>query len=116
MTGAKHNWLIGVAIVVSIMATNLCHLYRGFEFMDMFRKTYYLGWALSILLLAVYVFLNDKGSYITKLFLIYAAYNLTDELFFDPTAINVNEFAFAAIAAVVLSAHIAIKEFAKYDH
>ena len=55
------------------------------------KGSFYIGNAIFILLLCVYLFLNEKGSIIKFILLALSLNNLLDEIFFDNTKIELNE-------------------------
>ena len=55
------------------------------------KGSFYIGNAIFILLLCVYLFLNEKGSIIKFILLALSLNNLLDEIFFDNTKIQLNE-------------------------
>tara|TARA_R110000851_G_scaffold24775_4_gene71749 strand:+ start:3542 stop:3838 length:297 start_codon:yes stop_codon:yes gene_type:complete len=55
------------------------------------KGSFYIGNALFILLLCVYLFLNDKKSIIKFILLSLSLNNLLDEIFFDNTKLELNE-------------------------
>ena len=55
------------------------------------KGSFYIGNAIFIVLLCVYLFLNEKGSIIKFILLALSLNNLLDEIFFDNTKIELNE-------------------------
>ena len=55
------------------------------------KGSFYIGNAIFILLLCVYLFLNDKGSVIKFILISLSINNLLDEMFFDNTKLELNE-------------------------
>lgn len=72
-----------------------------YQFWDELPKgSFYIGIALFINLLCMYLYLSNKKSFICFLLFGLSINNLADELFFDPTVLQLNEvlFAFALLA------------------
>lgn len=65
------------------------------------KGSFYVGNALFIFGLCLYLFLSDKKSFICFLLLSYSISNLMDELFFNPTILQVNELIFALITPIL---------------
>mgnify|MGYP003630672548 CR=1 FL=1 len=55
------------------------------------KGSFYIGNAIFILLLCVYLFLNDRGSVIKFTLISLSINNLLDEMFFDNTKLELNE-------------------------
>lgn len=55
------------------------------------KGSFYIGNSIFIMLLCVYLFLNEKGSIIKFILLALSLNNLIDEMFFDNTKIELNE-------------------------
>lgn len=75
--------ILHVATVISIIT----YLFWS----DLPKGSFYTGNAIFILLLCVYLFLNDKGSVIKFILMSLSINNLLDEVFFDNTKLELNE-------------------------
>ena len=80
MTGKP---ILYIATVVSIIT------YLFWSYMP--KGSFYIGNAIFILLLCVYLFLNDKESVIKFILMSLSINNLLDEVFFDNTKLELNE-------------------------
>lgn len=97
-----NNKLLSVAIVVSIVT----YLFWK-PILNMFQiHTFYIGNALFIFLLAVYIKRTSEKSFITFFLLCLATSNLIDELFFDNTKFGINEI----IATIILPIYYCLNE------
>ena len=75
--------ILHIATIVSIIT------YLFWSYMP--KGSFYIGNAIFILLLCVYLFLNDKGSVIKFVLMSLSINNLLDEMFFDNTKLELNE-------------------------
>ena len=75
--------ILYIATVISLIT------YLFWEYLP--KGSFYMGNALFILLLCIYLFLNDKGSVIKFILLALSLNNLLDEMFFDNTKLELNE-------------------------
>ena len=82
----QNNNLIKLAVIVFIASFLLWQpLYDWFAF-----KTYYCGTALTIFIMALLIFIYNKG-FFAFILLTLSLNNFLDELFFDPTKLQINE-------------------------
>lgn len=65
------------------------------------KGTFYVGNSIFIILLCVYIFLQDRKNFIKFVLLSLTINNLLDELFFNPTQIGVNEYVLLIIVPLV---------------
>ena len=80
------NRILYIALVISILTYNLWSYFpKGF---------FYVGNAMFIFLLCLYIFIRDNKSFITFVLIALSISNLFDELIFDPLNININEILF----------------------
>lgn len=115
MTGVKHKWLIGLAIVIFTMA-KLVFISKGFsEDLGLPFNAYYAAEALTHLLLALVIYLNFKRHWLTALLLIVASCNLADELIFNPLLFELREIGLVTTFLIGWFAHTKIKEYESYD-
>lgn len=77
----------------------ICFLY-GFFWRELPKGSYYVLNALFINCLCIYIFWNDKKSFIKFYILSLSLNNLCDELIFDNTTIGLNEYIFALILPI----------------
>lgn len=75
--------ILHIATVVSIIT------YLFWSYLP--KGSFYIGNAIFILLLCVYLFLTDKGSIIKFILMSLSINNLLDEVFFDNTKLELNE-------------------------
>ena len=75
--------ILYIATVISLIT------YLFWEYLP--KGSFYMGNALFILLLCIYLFLNDKGSVIKFTLLSLSLNNFLDETFFDNTEFEINE-------------------------
>lgn len=61
---------------------------------------FYVGNALFVFMLCLYLYLTNRNSFICFLLVSYSLNNLADELFFNPTVLGYNELTFALIIPV----------------
>lgn len=88
------TWLTIAAMIVSIAGYNLWPIIHH----DFFYKCM----ALSLLLLSIVVWLcKDVSKIVSQIFFWLCVNNLMDELFFDPTAFQLNEYIFALIVIII---------------
>ena len=80
MTGKP---ILYIATVISLMT------YLFWSYLP--KGSFYMGNAIFIVLLCVYLFLTEKGSIIKFILLALSLNNLLDEIFFDNTKIELNE-------------------------
>ena len=81
------NRLLYIALFISILTYNLWNYFpKGF---------FYMGNAMFIFVLCLYIFLRDNKSFITFVLMALSISNLLDEIIFDPLKININEILFA---------------------
>jgi len=76
-----------IALIVSIAT------YSFWEFAP--KGFFYIGNAIFIFLLCMYIFLLKRDNFIFYLLFCYSINNLFDELFFNPTILGNNEMVFA---------------------
>ena len=75
--------ILYIATVISLIT------YLFWEYLP--KGGFYVGNALFIFLLCIYLFLNDKKSIIKFILLALSLNNLLDEMFFDNTKLELNE-------------------------
>ena len=75
--------ILYIATVISLIT------YLFWEYLP--KGSFYMGNALFIFLLCIYLFLNDKKSIIKFILLALSLNNLLDEVFFDNTKLELNE-------------------------
>jgi len=81
------KYLLHIATILSILT---------YSFWIYFPKeSFYVGNGLFIFLLCLYIFLQNRKSFIKFVLFCLSINNLLDELFFNPTELGVNELAFA---------------------
>jgi len=74
---------------------------------DMAHGFYYIGTALFFMLISLYIFLDDKFSFIKFVLLWLAVWNLFKELFLDPLHFSIKEM---IIILVVIIARLFYKQ------
>jgi hypothetical protein len=74
---------------------------------DMVHGFYYIGTALFFMLISLYVFLEDKFSFIKFVLLWLSVWNLFKELFLDPLHFTIKEM---AIIFIVIIARLFYKQ------
>jgi hypothetical protein len=100
MTGNKK--ILSVAVVVSVITYLLWK-----PILNMFQiHTFYIGNALCVFLLAMYIKRNTEPSFITFFLVCITLSNLIDELFFDNTKFGINEI----IATIILPMYYYLNE------
>lgn len=114
MTGAKHDWLLWAALLVSVLAYQLWPYLPVYHFGGMERKPYYIGIALFIAVMAVYIYLNSKR-FVAFILMGLAVNNVVDETLANPLEFGVNEFVLLVIIAVYWFADKSIIEYNKLD-
>lgn len=73
-----------------------------YSFWGKFPKgSFYIGNAIFILMLCVYLFLKDRKSFVCYVLMCYALNNLIDELRFDNTKLGLNEIVFGILTPVL---------------
>jgi hypothetical protein len=94
--------ILGIAVAVSIVTYLLWK-----PILNMFQiHTFYIGNALFIFLLAMYIKRTTEPSFITFFLVCLATSNLIDELFFDNTKFGINEI----IATIILPMYYYLNE------
>lgn len=78
----------------------VCFSY-GFFWRELFQNAYFKLQAISFFLLSIYVFLNDRKSFICYLWFSFSFSNLLDELFFNPLIIGLNEKLFTITVPII---------------
>jgi hypothetical protein len=100
MTGNKK--ILSVAVVVSVITYLLWK-----PILNMFQiHTFYIGNALCVFLLAMYIKRTTEPSFITFFLVCITLSNLIDELFFDNTKFGINEI----IATIILPIYYYLNE------
>lgn len=85
--------ILYIALILSIVT---------YSFWESFPKgSFYVLNALFIMLLCIYLFLTNKKSFVCFVLLCYSFNNLADELFFNPTKLQINELVFAVFVPLV---------------
>jgi hypothetical protein len=97
----KENKILIIAIAISIITYLLWDLISDFGY-----DIYYIGNALFIFLLAMYIKRTTEPSFITFFLVCLATSNLIDELFFDNTKFGINEI----IATIILPLYYYLNE------
>ena len=69
---------------------------------DLGFKVFYIGNAIFIFSLCLYLFLTDTKSFIKYILFCLSLNNLCDELFFDPTKMGINEI-FIALTVLIFA-------------
>jgi hypothetical protein len=93
----KNNVILKLAVFTAI----LVYTFWGFFDEPIASKIFYIGNALFIFLLALYIKQATKKSFITFFLFCVTLNNLLDELLFDPQKIGYNEYIATAIIIVV---------------
>lgn len=100
MIGAKHQWLLWLAGALMLSAS-LFFGEPGFsENRNLPVNLYYTSEAMAIFLFHLFIFVNFKQYLITFLLLGLSVNKLFDELFFDPTKMQLNEL-FFTVAIII---------------
>lgn len=85
--------ILYIALVLSVVT---------YGFWESFPKGgFYIGNALVIFSLCLYIFVTNKKSFACFLLLNYSINNLLDELFFNPTELQINELIFAVTVPLI---------------
>jgi hypothetical protein len=93
----KSNVILKLAVFTAI----LVYTFWGFFNEPIASKIFYIGNALFIFLLALYIKQATKKSFLTFFLFCVTLNNLLDELLFDPQKIGYNEYIATAIIIVV---------------
>jgi hypothetical protein len=93
----KNNVILKLAVFTAI----LVYTFWGFFDEPIASKIFYIGNALFIFLLALYIKQATKKSFLTFFLFCVTLNNLLDELLFDPQKIGYNEYIATAIIIVV---------------
>ena len=96
MTGNNKIWILGLAIVVYFASMQGYAIVKP-VYPELATSIYYKGDALSHFLLALFIFINFKKSFVPFVLLGLTINNLADELFFNPTKLQLNELVFAIL-------------------
>lgn len=111
MTGAKHIWIIGLAIVVFTMA-KLLFIEKGFsEDLGLPFNAYYVAEAYTHCLLALFIYLNFNKGWLIALLFILTLCNLADELIFNPLIVEIREIGLVVTFFIGWYAHYKVKEY-----
>ena len=103
MTGRKYFWILWTALIIAVLS---CLLWGWLdENVNPFIKAhtgyelsfYHFPMALVHFLLTLFIFVNYKKQLIAFLYLGFTFNNLADEVFFNPTKLQLNEFVFAIL-------------------
>ena len=78
-------------------------------FSDMVHGFYYIGTAFFFMLISLYLFVNDKFSFIKFVLLWLSSFNLFKEIFLDPMHFTITQF-------IIIATVIAIRLFYKPKH
>ena len=94
MAEVKSTYLLWIAVIILIAAFQLWNLpyfseANGFPF-----NLYFKGTAIAFFLFCLFIFINFRTKLIAFLCFAFSLNNLTDELFFDPTKMQLNELLF----------------------
>lgn len=82
-----------IALIVSIFT---------YMFWSHFPKgTFYIGNALFIFLISMYLFFNERQSFIIFTIFALSIGNLLDELYFDPTKLGINEIVLVCVLPII---------------
>lgn len=100
MTGAKHIRLLWVAGGLMLLASLVFSVPGFSENRNLPVNLYYSTKALAIFIFHLFIFLNFKKFLITFLLLGLSLNELFDELFFDPTKLQLNELVFTVIVII----------------
>jgi len=92
----KNNVILKIAVIICILTYTLWSFFNSFGI-----GFYYIGNALFIFLLALYIRQISKPSFIIFFLFCLALNNLLDEVLFNPLKIGWNEYLASAIIIVV---------------
>jgi hypothetical protein len=92
----KNDIILKIAICIAIISYTFWSFFDNLPF-----ELFYLGNALFIFLLALYIKQATKKSFLTFFLFCVTLNNLLDELLFDPQKIGYNEYIATAIIIVV---------------
>lgn len=87
------RYILHIALIISI----LTYLFWN----ELPKGSFYIGNALFIFLLCAYIYKSITQSFITFVLLCLSLNNLIDELFFDNTIFQLNEFIFIIILPLI---------------
>lgn len=101
MTGAKYIALLYSAGAVMLLA-DLVFSHEGFSESFGLSKgfLYYTSISFSIFLFHLFIYLNFKNYFITFILLWLSVSKLMDELFFNPTKLQLNELLFTFLIVI----------------
>lgn len=85
--------ILYISLLISILTYNLWHYLP--------ENSFFIGNAMFIFLLCLYIYLKEKQYFITFVFVGLAFSNLLDELFFDPKKLEVNEIIVALLIPII---------------
>jgi len=91
------KYILHIAFIISVIT------YLFWE--NMPKGSFYVGNALFIMLLCAYIFYKDRSK-IAFVLLVASVSNLFDELFFDPTKLQLNELLIWAFALFYLNGRV----------
>lgn len=87
------KYILHIALIVSIFT----YLFWS----QLPKGSFYVGNALFIFLLCVYIYKSITKNFVTFVLLCLSFNNLLDELFFDNTILQINEFIFIIILPII---------------
>ena len=87
------KYIVHIALVIGV--------FNGLFWELLPKGSYYVLNSLLLFLLCLYIFLNDKKSFIKFVLLGLSISNLLDELRFDPTKLHLNEIVVALLLPII---------------
>lgn len=94
MEGVKNNLILWIAAIGYIAAFQLWNFPQFSVRYGFPVNLYFLGTAITLFILCLFIFINFRQYFISFLLLGLSINNLSDELFFDPTKLQLNELFF----------------------
>ena len=85
--------ILYIALFISILTYNLWHYLP--------KESFYIGNALFIFLICLYVYLKESSYFITFVLVTLSFSNLLDELLFDPTKLQKNEIIISLLIPII---------------
>lgn len=111
MTEGRQQWMLWAALVVSIVAYQLWPYIPKWEFNGIERKPYYIGIALFIMMLCLFIYIKLARCFITIALLVLSSYNVLDEVFFNPGEYVWYEWALVVVTSIGWYAIKKVREF-----
>jgi hypothetical protein len=96
----KYRWVLLLHVIIMVVAS-LLYPYLDKAHYGVYFKLVAFAWCIPPYYL-LFCFYNTKALDILIVFSFFASNNLLDELFFDPTKLQVNEIIFAVVTIITV--------------